>query len=291
MALIAGLKNLLKNNNNHQQQATTTDSNTSTAAGTSSTVPSRRSRDQQLPQQAAAASSSAPTTSTQPHNTTAASTTTAPATMNPAPSSSKQDQAEQIVKRENELKHKREQQQYEGLPDGVTLGIKMGDGAFSNVFQATLRPNAAQLAIDPTLGKQVKVAVKCVRKYELNHSQVSRTLVPILYGVPPRPKLRQHSPRRVTQFPSASVVIAPRAFSKESDRPRVAIDYMRAWHDSALGLYRYISQGVFKLCSNAEACVRRRSKGGRSLRSTAGGCTLSTFLPHFPTAPLSITRQ
>lgn len=92
--------------------------------------------------------------------------------MNPVPSASKQDQAEQLVKRDNELKAKRELAQYDGLPEGITLGIKMGDGAFSNVFQATLRPNQAQLAIDPTLGKSVKVAVKCVRKYELNHSQV-----------------------------------------------------------------------------------------------------------------------
>ena len=82
-------------------------------------------------------------------------------------------QAEALVKRENEARAKRELVSYEGLPDGLVLGKKMGDGAFSNVFQATLRPNAAQLAIDPTLGKSVKVAVKCVRKYELSHSQVS----------------------------------------------------------------------------------------------------------------------
>lgn len=81
--------------------------------------------------------------------------------------------AEELVRREKELKAKRDGQVYDGLPEGITLGRKMGDGAFSNVFEATLRPNAAQLAIDPTLGKSVKVAVKCVRKYELNHSQVS----------------------------------------------------------------------------------------------------------------------
>jgi len=94
-------------------------------------------------------------------------------------SSSKVEQAESIVRKENEAKAKRDQQSFDGLPDGITLGIKMGDGAFSNVYQATLRPNAAQLAIDPSLGKSVKVAVKCVRKYELNHSQVSALALPL----------------------------------------------------------------------------------------------------------------
>ena len=93
------------------------------------------------------------------------------------PSGGSKEQAEALVKRENEARAKREGAAYEGLPDGLVLGKKMGDGAFSNVFQATLRPNAAQLAIDPTLGKSVKVAVKCVRKYELNHSQVSSVLL------------------------------------------------------------------------------------------------------------------
>ncbi|GAA5896910.1 serine/threonine-protein kinase [Sporobolomyces salmoneus] len=87
------------------------------------------------------------------------------------PASKQQEQAESIVRRENEAKAKRDAVVFDGLPDGITLGRKMGDGAFSNVFEATLRPNTAQLAIDPNLGKQVKVAVKCVRKYELNSSQ------------------------------------------------------------------------------------------------------------------------
>lgn len=84
----------------------------------------------------------------------------------------KTDQAESLVRRENEARQKRAQAGYEGLPEGLTLGIKMGDGAFSNVFAATLRPNRQQLAVDPTLTESVKVAVKCVRKYELNPSQV-----------------------------------------------------------------------------------------------------------------------
>lgn len=85
-------------------------------------------------------------------------------------------QAETLVRKENELKAKRDQNLYEGLPEGITLGRKMGDGAFSHVFEAILRPSPAQLAIDPTMGKQVKVAVKCVRKFELNSSQVRPTL-------------------------------------------------------------------------------------------------------------------
>lgn len=82
-------------------------------------------------------------------------------------------QAENLVRRENEARAKRERAPYQGLPEGVTLGRKMGDGAFSNVFQANLKPTAAQLAIDPTLGDSVSVAVKCVRKFELSQSQVS----------------------------------------------------------------------------------------------------------------------
>lgn len=85
----------------------------------------------------------------------------------------KEQQAEALVRRDNEAKAKRLQAGYEGLPEGLTLGVKMGDGAFSNVFAATLRPNKSQLAVDPTLGETVKVAVKCVRKFELNSSQVS----------------------------------------------------------------------------------------------------------------------
>lgn len=49
---------------------------------------------------------------------------------------------------------------YDGLED-YTLIEKMGDGAFSNVYKA----------VEKKTGR--KVAVKVVRKYELNHSQVS----------------------------------------------------------------------------------------------------------------------
>lgn len=45
--------------------------------------------------------------------------------------------------------------------EGFRLVEKMGDGAFSNVYKA----------VDRKTGR--KVAVKVVRKYELNHSQVS----------------------------------------------------------------------------------------------------------------------
>ncbi len=45
---------------------------------------------------------------------------------------------------------------------GFRLVEKMGDGAFSNVYKA----------VDRTSGQ--KVAIKVVRKYELNSTQVSR---------------------------------------------------------------------------------------------------------------------
>ncbi|BGO94616.1 hypothetical protein NBRC10512_004956 [Rhodotorula toruloides] len=82
-----------------------------------------------------------------------------------------QAKAEDLVRKDAEAKAKRDQSVFEGLPEGLLLGRKMGDGAFSNVFEATLRPTPAQLAIDPSLGKSAKVAVKCVRKFELNSSQ------------------------------------------------------------------------------------------------------------------------
>lgn len=124
-------------------------------------------------------------------------------------SSSKVEQAETIVRKENEAKAKRDQQSFEGLPEGIVLGIKMGDGAFSNVYQATLRPNAAQLAIDPTLGKSVKVAVKCVRKYELNHSQVS---APFHSSRPVRPP--------VSSGRWAATAFASRQFNPDRHRSR-----------------------------------------------------------------------
>ncbi|GAA6038991.1 hypothetical protein JCM8097_000144 [Rhodosporidiobolus ruineniae] len=83
----------------------------------------------------------------------------------------KQQEAEAVVRREEEAKKRRDAAIPEGLPEGLTLERKMGDGAFSNVYAALLRPSPAQLAIDPTLGKNIKVAVKCVRKFELNSSQ------------------------------------------------------------------------------------------------------------------------
>lgn len=91
--------------------------------------------------------------------------------------SGKQAEAAEVVRREEAAKAKRDANVMEGLPQGLELGRKMGDGAFSNVFEATLRPSPAQLAVDPTLGKSIKVAVKCVRKFELNSSQVRRTVL------------------------------------------------------------------------------------------------------------------
>ncbi|GAA5891178.1 hypothetical protein JCM6882_006447 [Rhodosporidiobolus microsporus] len=83
----------------------------------------------------------------------------------------KKAEAEEVVRREENVKAKRDASVLEGLPPGLELSEKMGDGAFSNVYAATLRPSPAQLAVDPSLGKSIKVAVKCVRKFELNSSQ------------------------------------------------------------------------------------------------------------------------
>lgn len=164
----------------HKSQIT--DSSSQPSSSTSSNQP-RRSKD--LPREPLPSTSTiTPSTATAHYNPTAATTTgnkqqsTTASTM--GPSGNAKEQAESLVKRENEAKARRDRATYEGLPDGLVLGIKMGDGAFSNVFQATLRPNAAQLAIDPTLGKSVKVAVKCVRKFELSHSQVRPSLLLVL---------------------------------------------------------------------------------------------------------------
>lgn len=58
---------------------------------------------------------------------------------------------------------------FEGL-ENYTLLEKMGDGAFSNVFKA----------MDNRAGR--KVAVKVVRKYELNTTQVSSVSRPALHS-------------------------------------------------------------------------------------------------------------
>ncbi|GAA5899140.1 hypothetical protein JCM5296_005754 [Sporobolomyces johnsonii] len=146
----------------------------STAASTRSTQPTGSPSSRQAqdippiaqPEQAHLASSSSPPTN-QPTSTAMASSSTPLA----GSASAKQQEAENLVRRENELKAKRDATVFEGLPAQIALGRKMGDGAFSNVFEATLRPTPAQLAVDPTLGKTVKVAVKCVRKFELSSSQ------------------------------------------------------------------------------------------------------------------------
>ena len=85
----------------------------------------------------------------------------------PAASSSKgvaaneqyQREAERIVAEEREASEK--MPFYEGLSERFQLIKKMGDGAFSNVYKARDRQTGQ------------KVAVKVVRKYELNSNQVS----------------------------------------------------------------------------------------------------------------------
>lgn len=76
-----------------------------------------------------------------------------------AASTNYREEAERIVAEE---KAKGERMPvYDGLEE-YTLVEKMGDGAFSNVYKA----------VEKKTGR--KVAVKVVRKYELNQSQVSR---------------------------------------------------------------------------------------------------------------------
>ncbi|KAN0063076.1 MAPK-activated protein kinase Srk1 [Thecaphora frezii] len=75
-----------------------------------------------------------------------------------------QKEAERIVAEEREASEK--MPYYEGLSDRFTLICKMGDGAFSNVYKAR----------DKQTGQ--KVAVKVVRKYELNSNQADGRLDP-----------------------------------------------------------------------------------------------------------------
>lgn len=70
-----------------------------------------------------------------------------------------QREAERIVAEEREASEK--MPYYEGLSERFQLIKKMGDGAFSNVYKARDRQTGQ------------KVAIKVVRKYELNSNQVS----------------------------------------------------------------------------------------------------------------------
>lgn len=70
-----------------------------------------------------------------------------------------QREAERIVAEEREASEK--MPYYEGLGERFQLIKKMGDGAFSNVYKARDRQTGQ------------KVAIKVVRKYELNSNQVS----------------------------------------------------------------------------------------------------------------------
>jgi len=79
--------------------------------------------------------------------------------------------AEKMVNAEREARGK--MPVYEGLPEQFRLELKMGDGAFSNVYKA----------LDRRTNKSV--AIKCVRKFELNHSQRANILkeVQIMRGL------------------------------------------------------------------------------------------------------------
>ncbi|KAK0554049.1 MAPK-activated protein kinase Srk1 [Tilletia horrida] len=80
-------------------------------------------------------------------------------------------EAQQIVTEERQAAEK--MPKYEGLTDKFDLICKMGDGAFSNVYKAR----------DRRTGK--KVAIKVVRKYELNSNQRANILkeVQIMRGL------------------------------------------------------------------------------------------------------------
>ncbi|KDN40875.1 hypothetical protein K437DRAFT_181894 [Tilletiaria anomala UBC 951] len=69
------------------------------------------------------------------------------------------DVAAQIVQEEREASEK--MPSYEGLTERFVLLMKMGDGAFSNVYKARDRKTGQ------------KVAIKVVRKFELSSNQVS----------------------------------------------------------------------------------------------------------------------
>jgi serine/threonine protein kinase len=73
---------------------------------------------------------------------------------------------ERIVAEEREAKGK--MPRYPGL-ERWTLLEKMGDGAFSNVYRAR-----------DTTGQWGEVAIKVVRKFEMNSQQVSIALTPAL---------------------------------------------------------------------------------------------------------------
>ncbi|CAD6888994.1 unnamed protein product [Tilletia controversa] len=82
-----------------------------------------------------------------------------------------QDAAQQMVDEERQASEKLPK--YEGLTERFDLVCKMGDGAFSNVYKAR----------DKKTGK--KVAIKVVRKYELNSNQRANILkeVQIMRGL------------------------------------------------------------------------------------------------------------
>ena len=188
MPIASVLKGLLHKHDKQQQQHASTASSTSSSSSSAPPPPHQEAASSSSaavisqPEQAHLA---APSSRTQPQANSDAATAKAMDSHHhhqqhasgsaPAQATAQQSKAEDIVRREAEQKAKRDQSVFEGLPEGLVLGRKMGDGAFSNVFEATLRPSAAQLQLDPSLGKvPVKVAVKCVRKFELNQSQVSQ---------------------------------------------------------------------------------------------------------------------
>lgn len=96
---------------------------------------------------------------------------------------------ERIVAEERESKGK--MPRYPGL-ERWTLIEKMGDGAFSNVYRAK-----------DTAGQYAEVAIKVVRKFEMNSSQVSTLMDPPDNS---RKAASQYCPLLQTQSPSSRSV-------------------------------------------------------------------------------------
>ncbi|KAH9447453.1 hypothetical protein Pst134EA_029489 [Puccinia striiformis f. sp. tritici] len=105
-----------------------------------------------------------PSDQTGSHHTTATSPLRSPnaAAIGGTALASHGEQAEAIIEKARLEKSKLPV--YEGLPEHFVLIEKMGDGAFSNVYKALDKRTST------------KVAIKCVRKFELNRNQEGKHL-------------------------------------------------------------------------------------------------------------------
>jgi len=183
MPVIDAFKNLIRHGK-HAQSAPAASSSSSSSANPSSVLPTTTNTDsigssQSQSQSQSQASRHSKNVTQQPQQQSnqqqqqqqsqvyggvqSKGTAAAPKQSDPMVTPDYRSEAEQIVREEREQKERLPQ--YVGL-EGFRLIEKMGDGAFSNVYKA----------IDRTSGQ--KVAVKVVRKYELNSSQNNKHLNP-----------------------------------------------------------------------------------------------------------------